>query len=550
VDDVGIRRDADFSKLLVMQYGTATIYRGTDEVFIDNTTERDPYKATSAVTRIKVNPYTKLSINGQVWLNSSTTEVRVVDVNLPVGNYAVFAIGYDGDASVADEMCVPGTLVVETPRDSRYSIAIGGNRAGAAAEDARIDDALVNDAARAIYGHASLRVPTVDIATMRVGPLTTVVVSRRAPRETQAEDVLCAWANKANTEMVITTVKEVLEALPNRGPSVVYLNVSAMSNTPYTYASYVRLMFQDKTPRSLAVAELVVRYSGYYIEGGVVKFERAQHNRAAVASARASSGDARAVVDKSVASEFESSTEVMPWVEVCVGGPSSNKYIDHVHVIFSGDATKRARLRGASIGIFDGWHYLVDSTPVWSETDGNDVVANTRELDYPRYKGLRFNLMYLQVDASAPGAKRSDLIAWIQVENVQGSGFNCFTKPAISLVAEQRLDIMRATPSTTAETIPLVSTGNYYAEVPDYLGMPIMYRFIKLWTRGPLGRSKIDLYMYTQKTNPNGFYNASSGVRGPTYLSVFKKSVALPPAVDGMLFGTTYNYYCVDLYAT
>jgi hypothetical protein len=327
-----------------------------------------------------------------------------------------------------------------------------------------------------------------------------------------------------------------------------------MSNTPYAYGSYVRLMFHDATPRSLAVAELLVRYSGYYLEGGVLKFERALHNRAAVASAasavgaaQSSSGDARRVVDKNVASEFESNTEIMPWVEVLVGSESSDRYIDNVHVIFSGDAVKRARLRGASIGIFDRWHYLVDSTPVWSDNDSNDVVANTREIDYPRYKGLRFNLMYLQVESCGGGVRRPDLIAWVQVENVQGAGFNCFTKPAISLIPEQRADIMRA---GAAGNVPFVNTGNYYAEVPDYLGMPIMYRYIKLWTREPLGRSKIDLYMYTQKTNPNGFLSPSSGVRGPTYVSVFKKSVALPPAVDSMLFGTSYKHYCVDLYAT
>ena len=550
VDDVGVRREADFSALLVMQYGTATIYRGDDEVFIDNATEREPYRVTSAVTRIKVNPYTKLSINRQVWENESTTEVRVVDVNLPVDNYAVFAIGYDGGVWGGDPH--PGTLVVETVRDSQYSIAIGENSRGAAAEDPRIDDALVNDRAQAIYGHASLRVPTADIKTVRIGPNTTVVVSRKPPRETKAVDVVCAWANKTNAEMVITNIRE-LAAVPNRGSPVVHMNVSVMSSTPYAYGSYVRLMFQDATPRSLAVAELLVRYSGYHIEGGVLKFDRAQHNRAAVAgaaSAKSSSGDARRVVDKNVASEFESNTEIMPWVEVPVGSESSDRYIDNVHVIFSGDAAKREWLRGASIGIFDRWHYLVDSTPVWSDSDSNDVVANTRELDYPRYKGLRFNLMYLQVESSGGGVRRPDLIAWVQVENVQGAGFNCFTRPAISLIPEQRADIMRAGAAGATGNIQFVNTGNYYAEVPDYLGMPILYRYIKLWTREPLGRSKIDLYMYTQKTNPNGFLRPSSGVRGPTYVSVFKKSVALPSAVDSMLFGTNYKYYCVDLYAT
>jgi hypothetical protein len=524
IDSIGDLRTEDFEKLMVLQYGTATIndnpiYINGDTVppetgiFIDNET----YTLNNcAINRIKINPYTVVTINNTTYTNMSKTDVNELDFS-KIGptiypssqSYTIGVSTYEVDMKKYNTS-ISCAISVSYTTGGTSNLAIG--------ESPNVDILNVLNNSIALYGRGCMKCDNAStISLLKIGPNTNVSLLKAEPRFATANDVICAWSNNSSTELQITNIDKII-GVKVTAPNV-YFGICSIDNKPYIYGNYVRLMYQDINKRYINISEFKVRRSGTYIEGGNLKFNKLIHNKTIKPSSSfASSYYLGSTESNTTDNNYDTITHtgnddkadgsIMPWIEQDVSqGGTWPVYISNIYIANRKDWC-RDRMLDSCIAVFDKYRYLV-----WMSDKVSQILS---EYDFPSYGGLRFDLVKInsKPNLSSDLNKKCNFIRLIQVIDINGLAYNNwnFTQPykparEVASVAYVK-DLMGASNNNN------LNTGVAYSKVPRDTAsspMPYLYRYLQIGTTNPLHDSP------TNQSTVELFFRKSSN-DDPNYL--------------------------------
>lgn len=430
IDTIGNSKQDTFNNLLILQYGTATINGAglytsgeivsttNNAVFIDN----EIYNLRGrAITRLKVNPYSVVRINERsdwTYTNSSPSDILIFEfTQFPIADYSITVQTYDEkfmEKYDTNKMC---SISVERT-DGQFSRLCIGEALGV--ESSNID--------RLMSKGGCMNHDLLMIRNLFIGPKTNVSLLKTEPRYAKQNDVLGAWSNSSSVEMKISgSLIQGLCLSKTVTSGIVYFAINALEafvTVPFIYGNFVRIQYPDLTSRYLNLAECIVRRSGYYLEGGLLKFDAIQHNKKINSNQVWSSSNFFGSQNSNLSdSDFNTYTatiqEVSPWLEQDVSqGGVWPVYINSVYIANRKDWCQD-RILGAQVAIFDKLRYLV-----WSQEPIGSVQL---EYDFPTRNGLRFNR--LAVSSWANNSindlnKKCNFVQLIKVTDISGTSYD------------------------------------------------------------------------------------------------------------------------------
>ena len=474
IDTIGELRQDDFSSIMILQYGTATI---NNNIFIDNQT----YEFNGTVNSIKINPYTKLIINNRTdftYINNTKLDVLIYDCNLQNNKYIFNVVSLE-DNLVKNIYDTTVNCAVRVKRpDGQFSQLVIG-------ECADLDMLNIFDQKIALYDRGCMIHEKSRIDNLYIGPNANVTLLKKEPRFAKASDLICAWSNNTGKEMEITNIREIINIKANEVNNV-YLCICKNEPKSYIYGNYVRLMCQDTNLRWLHISEFIVRSSGVQING---KFEFSSHNK----KIKPFSTSASSIyylgfeADKINDGNYDTLTctggingEVMPWIEQDVSDNGLySKCINSIYIVNRKDICKE-RIINSRVAIFDKYRYLV-----WM-SDNIDYVSD--EYFFPKNNELVFDLIKINSDVTnlSDINKKCNYIYGIAVYDLYENFVWTIDKNNTILVYEKNLYGILNNNN--------INTGVAYCAIPPKIAN--FYKKIRISSLNSLKNTTIELYKY------------------------------------------------------
>ena len=513
--------NVDYGTILGLFYGTLSI--NSDNINWDNTVSIDKLNKgifidnetkiyTGTITTITLNPMSAVILKNKLGIqlfqayNNDYNTTKYLTLNLPYDSYNISCSTYSSQMINLFENLNPGSIKLYNNNNCIAIVNIGDYNG--------LDQINILNNPIGLYGRGCIKTTSFLATSMSISPNTNVVLLTNEPNSIYQNDdpnsVICAWSNNTSDNMTIN-LKDILTNFGN--PTNIYLGISLINNNVYKYGKTVRLMYQDTTSRMINVSEIMVKKSGFYIEGGQLKFNRLQHklnfNPTSINFSSVYIYGSNYINDSNIDTYGQTSQSVMPWIDIKLDN-NYNKYIDSFHLINRKDACQD-RIIGARFAVFDTHRYLT-----WMS---DPITQVSLEYDLPILGGLRFNLVKITSQV------KSQFITWINFTDVLNNAFGFFTNPSVSI-------------NYNRDIIFNNYTGVAYLELPTYFNIPLLYRKLCFWSNNDLTGSLIDLSIIKDKNNQSDPTN---------YTTVFQSNRVLSnKSVINSIFGN--NYYEIDLW--
>jgi len=472
----------DLNNQLLQKYRlTSSNPNATDAVLYDDINFiEDEIKTFNTFSAITINPFTAITVKDKNNMllyqkyNSSTTTTLVVNKNDMVLN------GYQGPfnicATVYDESVYntkePGAVQILDSNNNIVVCNIGTT------SNNNID--ILNNSL-AIGRRGCQKIYISMLKKLIISKYTNVTLLINSPEtflnNDKPNNVIHAWCNSSANEMTIdnNTINRLLQIKQIFLGSQNYVYVCTSEYYPNNRCGiYVRLMYDDFNNHIINIAEMMVRrrnnngtdklYS-QRILNPINIFSNTQYY---VGQNFCNDKNYTTILHTDVGSSGTGT--ILPFIEYTISSNYSYN-IDNVQIVNRFDACQD-RLLGSKIAIFDQYRYLVwMSSPV-------TLVVN--EIDYPLLGGLRFDCVeiltnYLGTDQFIPYVEVED--AFGVKQGVLTS--NCKFEYSTTVGALAKL----TNPFLNVSDTQIVNSGNAYLQIPTYLGIKPMMRYIRFFSK-------------------------------------------------------------------